>query len=339
MNEPAWDIHPDDPMEAAAAWCMRLSDGDMSEAEWTAFEAWHAQPGNGDRLRRMTAVWLSCDAIGDAPEIIPLRTEALTSYRNANLGRWGGAGRWGRWRGGAIAATLALVLTGGLLLLGGKGEAYETGVGERRIAALEDGSRVSLDAATALEVKIEDDRRTVEMLHGRAKFDVAKDTLRPFTVQAGDKLIVALGTSFSVEIVDGEVRVILYEGRVEVRDRTDVAASGVRDHGVRQVLTPGVELVDAIGSAAPGRLGTIDAGETLTWESGLLSFVGEPLGKAVERMNRYSSRTIRLADPSLATIPVDGEFEAGNAEAFVEGVGQVHGLKVTGTADEIVLRR
>src|SRR3546814_6222189 len=78
---------------------------------------------------------------------------------------------------------------------------------------------VSLDAATKVNVRMKEAGRQVELLAGRAKFDVAKDPQRPFTVAAGDKLVVAVGTSFSVELIDGQVRVILYEGQVEVRDR------------------------------------------------------------------------------------------------------------------------
>src|SRR3546814_1402664 len=91
--------------------------------------------------------------------------------------------------------------------------AYATEIGERQLAVLEDGSQVSLDAATKVNVRMKEAGRQVELLAGRAKFDVAKDPQRPFTVAAGDKLVVAVGTSFSVALIDGQVRVILYAGQ------------------------------------------------------------------------------------------------------------------------------
>src|SRR3546814_19485198 len=100
-------------------------------------------------------------------------------------------------------------------------DAYATHIGERQLAVLDDGSRVSLDAVTKVKVRMKDEARQVELLEGRAKFDVAKDPLRPFTVAAGDKLVVAVGTSFSVELIDGQVRVILYEGQVEGGERNE----------------------------------------------------------------------------------------------------------------------
>ena len=66
--------------------------------------------------------------------------------------------------------------------------------------------------------------------------------MRPFTVAVGDKLVVAVGTSFSVELINGDVRVILYEGQVEVRDRDDRAVGAAV--APRVMLTPGAALVD-----------------------------------------------------------------------------------------------
>ncbi len=45
-----------------------------------------------------------------------------------------------------------------------------------------------------------DTRRTVRLLRGRAFFDVARDPDRPFTVEAGDARVTALGTAFAVSL-------------------------------------------------------------------------------------------------------------------------------------------
>src|SRR3546814_14429474 len=116
-----------------------------------------------------------------------------------------------------MAASVMLAFTVGLVWFSMRPTAYATEIGERQLAVLEDGSQVSLDAATKVNVRMKEAGRQVELLAGRAKFDVAKDPQRPFTVAAGDKLVVAVGTSFSVELIDGQVRVILYERSEERR--------------------------------------------------------------------------------------------------------------------------
>src|SRR3546814_19520630 len=113
-------------------------------------------------------------------------------------------------------------------MLGDSTRPYQTEVGERRVALLDDQSRLSLDADSLVEVDMSDRQRELTLVRGRAKFDVAKDPLRPFTVVAGDKMVVATGTSFSVEMVGKVVRVLLYHVRVSVLDRTAPAPAGSR---------------------------------------------------------------------------------------------------------------
>lgn len=339
MNEGALALQMDDPMEVAAHWCVRLSDGDMSETEWSDFEAWEAAPDNAEYLQRAIMVWQACGDVGDRPEVIPLRTEALSQYHAANQSRWAVGKRRAWYVGGALAASLALVFALSLTMFKGDEQIFETGVGERRIASLADTSKVTLDAATKVDVAIGDSAREINLEHGRAKFDVAHDPLRPFRVNAGDKMIVALGTSFSVELVDGEVRVILYKGQVEVRDRNDLAATPDKKTNTRQILKPGMQLVDKVGSAQLGALTSVEPVQSHAWENGLLSFSGDSLQSAAERMNRYSDKKIRLGDPAVGHIAIDGEFEAGNIDAFVEGISTLYDLKATHRDSEIILSK
>ena len=339
MNQGANIPEMDEPMEVAALWCMRLSDDDMSEAEWSAFEDWQIVPENAALLAHATMVWQASGDVGDRPEIIPLRAEALSEYYAFNQARWsGGAKRnWYIW--GALAACLALVFAITLVSFRGQTQVIETGIGERRVTALSDTSKVSLDALTEVDVVMDDGAREIELKHGRAKFDVARDPLRPFRVNAGDKMIVAIGTSFSVELVGKEVRIILYEGQVEVRDRDDLTAKPEVISKNRQTMTPGTQLVDTVGSNEPGKLTAFEPAQSLSWEHGLLSFSGDTLTSAVEQMNRYSERKIRIGDSAIVRIPVDGEFEAGNIDAFAEGMATLYGLRVTANETEIILTR
>lgn len=328
----------DDAAEDAALWCIRLSEGELTEAEWDEFEAWLAKPGHADLFQEATAVWQASGAIDDWPQVIALRTKALTRFRELNQRRWLPASpRRLRWVVG-YAAALFLTIAASLFLYVNRPSQYETGIGERRVAVLDDGSRVSLDAVTVMNVRMKDEGRHVELVEGRAKFDVAKDPLRPFTVAAGDKLVVAVGTSFSVELIDGKVRVILYEGQVEVRGRSDTARSAGAA-ALRQLMVPGSELIGAVGSSEPAHIIKPDLSQSLSWEQGLINFDGEPLASAVERMNRYSTKRIRLADPALGTIAVHGIFKAGDLDAFVEGVTALHPVRQRTIGDEIIMER
>lgn len=324
-------------MEEAALWCIQLSEGTLDEDEWAEFETWLAKPGHAALFQDAIAVWQVSGAIGDRPRIISLRTEALTEFRNASRRRWLTASRRMWWPLGYAAALLLSLGTGAYWYVN-QPSRYETGIGERQVAMLDDGSRVSIDAVTAMTVRMKDEARQVELVEGRAKFDVAKDPLRPFTVAAGDKLIAAVGTSFSVEMIDGEVRVILYEGQVEIRDRSDSARSAAAA-SQRLLMTPGSEFIGTAGSTKAAQITRPDLSQSLSWEQGLINFDQEPLARAVERMNRYAMKRIVLADPGIGGIAVDGVYKAGDVDAFVEGIVALHPVRQRRGNGEIILDR
>lgn len=325
-------IAEDAACETAALWCVRLSEDDMSAREWAEFDAWLGLPGNADLLQRAASIWEATGEVGNRPNMIAMRAQALDDIAKATRRRcWNSimpgwissAPARNVW---AMAASLVLVVTLGLAWFTMQPTAYATQVGERQLAVLDDGSSVSLDALTKLHVRMKETGRQVELLQGRAKFDVAKDPLRPFAVAVGDKLVVAVGTSFSVELIAGEVRVILYEGQVEVRDRNADVEKG-QAVARRYLLSAGSELVDGVGAASPAKISQPDLAQTLSWEQGLLNFDREPLARAAERMNRYSSRLIRVADPKLEAMAIDGMYKAGDVDAFVEGVAALYPVK------------
>jgi transmembrane sensor len=181
---------------------------------------------------------------------------------------------------------------------------------------LADGSSVSLDASSAVLVRYSAAQRTLQLLRGRAKFQVAKDARRPFLVRAADREIVATGTMFSVEIVQKEVQVILYQGHVFV-DGPD---------RVRTALVAGDELIAPI-SLAQVQVESANVARSLSWESDQLEFVNEPLASAVERVNRYARTPLAIGDAAAASERISGVFTAGDTRAFIEGITAVSALK------------
>jgi transmembrane sensor len=311
--------------EQAVAWCMRMAEGPLSSQEQSALDAWLAQPGHREAFAEAVAVWQGIERFSDQPELIHARSRALEDFRHANSRRWARqlSSGW-RWSTGVAAAVL-LGIFAAFYMLGDTSSVYETGIGERRVAVLEDGSKLSMDAATRIEVRFTDERRKLQLLSGRAKFDVAKDPLRPFSVTAAGKLVVAVGTSFSVERLQEQIRVVLYEGHVEVLEQTSAIA---KPHPLRfdasvaaneRTLLPGRELIASIEQPS-AKILPADIPRSLSWEAGQLNFVNEPLASAVERMNRYSKERLEMGDAQVAALSVNGVFTAGDIDAFIEGV-------------------
>ena len=333
----------DEAREIAATWCTRIAEGPLTVDERGAFQAWlDSDPEYPALFERTVAAWEALEDQAGEPELIIMRGAALDSVRRANRRRWTRSSA--AWRPlAAIAACLLLFIAAGLWWQFSP-TAYETGIGERRVVALEDGSSLSLDAATRVDVRYRSDRRELWLRRGRAKFSVARDPLRPFSVRAGDRMIVATGTQFSVEALPGQVRVVLYEGHVSVLDmagpapRPLVVDVGSNRVSAERALQPGRELV-ASTSAPVARLAQAGSAPSLAWEGGLLQFNDEPLGVAVERMNRYSAVKLRVGDPAASDTAISGQFVGGDVAAFVQGVTAIFPVRAAREGEgEIVLR-
>ena len=330
-----------DPEEAAVLWSMRLSEGPLTSRQRATFDAWlDADPRHGALLEETIDAWRAVDHYAGAEPIVALRQAALASAR-----------RSGRRRTGyfpmrqaiyaLLAASVCLAIGGGVLWTQLAPQVYETGVGERRIIALDDGSRLSLDAATVVRVRYTGDKRQLWLEEGRAKFDVSKDALRPFSVAAADKVVVATGTAFSVELIQTQVRVVLYEGHVAVLKRDVSSGSSPASHqtpveigqvSAETLLVPGRELIMSEGS--PARLTPLasqaepdGAGRALSWEGGLMVFEDEPLDIVVQRMNRYSAKPLVVGDAATGRVRISGVFRAGDTEGLVQGLAA--GFNVT----------
>lgn len=319
-------------LEAAAAWCLELAEGPLPDERQHAFDAWLEDGSyNLVAFERSSNLWRQVGEAAASPELVDVRERALATFRRRNQWRW--ARRSVTGRGVAAAAAILLVIGGTAWWWQSVPDIYRTGVGERRVVMLDDGSRASLDAATEVDVRMHGDRRELSLISGRAKFDVAKDPLKPFSVRVGDKLVVATGTSFSVEMVNGKLRVILYEGRVVV---LDLPAGGqaaaevlptLKDGDEDAVLTPGRELVVGMSGQSRPRLTKADPTRSLSWEGGQLVFEDEPLSLAVGRINRYSARRVELRG-TAGQLRVNGVFNTGDVEAFATGVEQTLPVRV-----------
>ncbi len=110
-----------------------------------------------------------------SPGLVDLRQAALASFRKANRTRWRG-GHQRRTLLTLIAATIIAALIGAGLWALSEPDIYRTGVGERRVAVLSDGSKISLDAETEVDVGHARTVRVLRLVRGRAKFDVKKES-------------------------------------------------------------------------------------------------------------------------------------------------------------------
>lgn len=214
------------------------------------------------------------------------------------------------WKVAAAVACLAVSLLLGFMVKAvWLDRTLETELGEWRIATLTDGTVVRLGPASRLRVSFGDDHRSVRLLKGEARFDVAKDPSRPFFVQSKLVGVLAVGTEFRVSQYGGEDVVAVTEGTVAVyRDGRD----GV--HGA--VTQPAAQLADATGGVAltageqvavseanqsqPLAKQKINLNYEMAWADGWVSYEDKTIAEVASDFNRRNRVQIVIVDASVA---------------------------------------
>lgn len=334
---------PQDIVQDAAFWCTLLTAGPLTAAEQRDLNAWLAEaPENAEALKEALRVWDSFDVDPLPAEFDIQRSDALSRFRQAKKSHARNNTR--RYWGAAIAASLVLAVTAGSYFTFFKAPEtviYATLPAESRVVALNDGSKVTLDADTSIKVQFSRNMRQVWLTHGRANFEVAGNPVRPFTVEASDRTVVATGTEFSVEKLNSELRVVLYEGHVAIMaKKAATGLSGSAPEGAESytevALEPGSTYVYST-AANSTRVAPSRKSDDLGWQKGILAFDQEPLSLAVERANRYSENKITLQNIKRQDIKISGVFKAGDQAAFVDGVATFHGFRARQTKTGYIL--
>jgi len=299
--------------EEAAAWFGKLR-GSEGASLRAVFEQWRAaDPAHATAYEEVEAMWQQAGGLG--------RTEI---GRNRQLPRRRPSLFETPFVRPALAGLFVLVVAGiALVLLGARMSApimmaqaapFTTRVGEIRTLKLADGSTVTLDTDSSILVQISDTARDVRLVRGRARFDVASDTARPFRVEAGGRSIAALATTFDIGLEADGPRISVFRGQA------DVAAAGgaVTRLGVGDCLG---------GAGANARVTRLSQGAG-QWVTGMLSFDGTPLAQVIDQTNRYSAAKIRLGSRALEGLRVTGAFRPLPVKGLAESLAATFSLKV-----------
>ncbi len=314
-------------LETAAAWWQRLRGHEPYDT--AAFEAWlNADPAHAEALEQIKAAWHSFDDYQTSPELLALRTNALNRVYRSGQRRWGAIDRRALIAACAAGVAAAVAVPMALLWRGRERRLFTTGIGEQRTLTLSDSSRVTLDANSQLGVSFDRDLRLIDLVRGRAHFEVAKDPSRPFKVHALDSIVTAIGTAFTVELREKKVSVTLFEGRITLAD-------GTRPQVVDDVQP--LEQVTIPDVAARPVVAQVDPHRALAWRDGKLFFDDEPLGEAAARMNDYSDTKITVDGPA-ANLRVSGMFIAGQTGAFVEALQAYYPVRASYSNSGVTIR-
>ncbi len=342
-------------LEAASKWISRFASDDVTEKDRHDFQLWLEEDEHHQKVfDELRSIEIDLDAIGGFTELDSdvLTTELLIAHEEArdlqqqdkplrsSLPASAMAG---------IAATISLVVIGlGIWItvlntaLSPEAVTYSTLVGEQEEMMLSDGSIVSLNTSSALSVAFTEEQRNIYLTNGEAYFQVAKDPDRPFVVYAGNDVVEAVGTSFTVYHRDDVLRVSVVEGTV--------AFGGTPGQGMHDIYRQ-----DDTGTVLAQR---IDGGQSMTyldgqeqarvyedsriehaasWRQGKLYFESTPLTEIIKEVSYYIPQRIVIVDQNIATYRGSGVFRVDNAEAIVKAFEAAWPVRIVQQSPDLVL--
>jgi len=285
--------------------------GDMTPEEETQFKQWlESSEQNRAFFEQLLGVWKHMD---DLPVLEKVNDEAAWSAFQQQLGERQAHSKdkaavpFTRYRWLAAAAVIILAAGAVWWTFTGKGSAstFETARGEQRTISLTDGSTVTLQPETRLRLAQDFNKngkeRTVFLLSGTARFEVAHDAAKVFSVETDAIRVQDIGTQFTIEKSSDSVVVSVSSGMVAVSAKTPGA-------GQPKNIAAGGAVVMYTGGSHQGELRQRD--EPLGFTDSL-QFNDVPLSEVLAALEKQSGRSVRLTDPAMGqkriTIKLGGE--------------------------------
>lgn len=169
---------------------------------------------------------------------------------------------------------------------------------------LPDSSYVLLEHGTTLQLEHAFGTSTRSMdLKGTAYFKVHGDPLRPFNVKGAEYIVTALGTAFRMTSANGQLHVMLEEGKVMVEKNS---------HGTRTLmvyLTPSQSLVIDANSNQPKQPQTFTPAALNAWKAQEIVFDHTPVPEVILQLQACYNIHIQIADTTLQKEVFSGRFK------------------------------
>ncbi|NMX83177.1 MULTISPECIES: FecR domain-containing protein [Pseudomonas] len=300
---------PTDALEEAAEWLMRLSENELSASERAEWERWKVS--SPERGRAWARAQLLQSKLGGLPPSLAM--SALDRPSNPQR----------REALGKLALLLAVMPVGwGSWKLAQSQQwsaDYSTRIGERRELTLADGSRLTLNTETAIDVQFDSQQRLVSLREGELLVQTAQDASRPFLVSTRQGHLQALGTRFTVRELGPRTHLAVLEGAVKVMlaDNSQSAPlivnAGQRtDFSAQQfgALTPADHNVSA-------------------WTQGMLMADNMRLADFVAELTRYRRGFVRY-DPAIANLRISGAFPIADTQRTLNMLVQTYPVRANG---------
>lgn len=308
-NEPHLDHQA---LEEAADWLIRMSESELSDTERAEWECWKVS--TPERSRAWSRAQLLQTKLGGLPPSLAMSAldRPSSPERRAALGK--------------LAMILAILPAGwGSWKLADSQQwsaDYHTAVGQQRELTLADGSKITLNTDTAIDVLFDANQRLIHLREGEILVQTAPDIspmARPFLVSTRQGRVQALGTRFTVRELQPRTHLVVLEGAVKVE---------LAENRQSTPLIVNAGQRTDFSSHTFGQLSVADR-YVGAWTQGMLMADKMRLADFVAELTRYRRGFVRL-DPALADLRISGAYPISDSQRTLNMLAQTYPILVSG---------
>lgn len=317
----------------ASDWISKQDLGFTSEEQDAFFEWLAVDPRHGEAFSKRKSTWNDLNVLAEwRPEhSLEPNPDLLAVSKSQPIIKWVSA-----------LSALAAVFLIGLLLNNPWSQASdnepillaaEEGAMFYEYHVMEDGSIIELNRGTQVAVSYSENKRSVKLMAGEAHFTVAKDSERPFVVQARNTLVKAIGTAFNVSLSSEEIEVVVTEGKVVMSPSVVIESEELEEEPVdySEELVAGqrslLSIQDHISFPVIEEISNEQITRRLAWKDEALNFTGTPLSDVILEFNRRNHTQLVLGDSALESRKVTATLRPNNLQGFIEMIELSHGIQ------------
>ncbi|WP_415767848.1 FecR domain-containing protein [Paraburkholderia sp. J69-1] len=303
---------PPDIAHRAVEWWLDLGTGAVTQAQRDALDAWRAEHADHERAwQHIQAVSQRFQSIGQGASAHAARA-ALTRS---------GAQR----RRSTVKALALLFFAGGATWSARHRNAWpgwtadmHTATGEIRTYALDDGTQLTLNTGSAVDLRFTSNERRIVLRRGEIMVVTGHGNNtagRPFIVQTAQGTATPLGTRFSVRQQADATRLAVFEGAVRIVPGDAPGAARTLGAGESANFTAqAISAVDAVSN------------EDSAWTRGMLVANDMRLADFLGELSRYREGVVRC-DPRVASLRVSGTYLLADTDRVLDTLAQALPLR------------
>ena len=296
-------------LKEAAGWLMRLDAGELSQSERQSLQSWYQTSAEHRRVWR-AACELNRHFFSVPGEFAKPVLGRRRVSRRGLLKSAAGAG---------LLLPVGWALTQRTSWQSWSAD-YRTAIGERRSLTLSDGSELTLNTETALDVVFDDRQRGVRLYRGEAFLRTNKESARPFITTTAQGGIRAQDAEFAVRCLPQATAVTVTRGSIVVSPRAGPSPQRIEQGKQCHFTAQAIASVSEIPANA------------LAWRNGELVVDNWPLATFVAELGRYRPGILRC-DSAVAALKVSGVFQLDNTGQALEVLEQVFDLRINRFTD------